>query len=810
MSEDRLDKAIDAMKNEPVDPEKLEIAQTQIRQKLQENDKTVCGEFRADFENYLQASLPANRRLLLEDHLGRCPNCRAHLAQSKGERKVAVMPERRVSPWRRRTVWLAAAAMILCVLYLGRDSIYTFLAPEGPVATVESIDGKTYLVSGGVLKAGDSLNRRDIVRTAADSHARLRLKDGSLVDINGNTELSIRSALSGRSIQLKRGDIIVQAAKQRRGHLQVQTRDSLTSVKGTVFAVSSGISGTLVSVIEGSVAVTYSGTDVLLSPGEQTATNPVLESSVQQAISWSPDADTYISMLASLVRVEKQISELPFPQLQTQSQLIQSIPPNMFIYGAVPNLGDNLSQAIDIMEQQAMENADFSQWWDFGKGQDLKFLVDLVQSITEHLGNEIVFGISSTLPGSEEKFPLILAEVKPGMRSQLEDALQKLGDGTNPLPIPYYLDDTLLVVSNTGQNLDWILDNLGQGAVSPFASAITDRYTEGLGWLLGVDIQSILSQAEDAPDLVQARQVEHLFFDQRNPQGTPENEMVITFNGPRKGIPSFIANTGSGGAAEYISGETLAAGYVATREPQQLFEEFVTQITPTALENLDQAESRIGIDFSSELAGALGSESAFSIESFSTAGPVWTMAVLVNDASILEESIARLVNTFNTELEKAGRSERISYTREVVNGRTWTVLQSVGQPFSMTWTYDRGYLVGASDRATAMRAIATRDSGMPLIFSSAFQQQLPASTGLHPSGFAWLNARGAFQDLAALVSDPAIQELIRERDPILVVFDAETEQIRAVSRTRLSSVFMDLMLFRGLGITLAEQQQESM
>ncbi len=310
--------------------------------------------------------------------------------------------------------------------------------------------------------------------------------------------------------------------------------------------------------------------------------------------------------------------------------------------------------------------------------------------------------------------------------------------------------------------------------------------------------------------MAHARQVEYLFFDQRNPRGIPENEMVITFNGPRTGVHSFIADTGSGGAAEYISGETLAAGYLATREPHQLFEEFLIQMPPTALENLDQAESRIGIDISRDLAGALGSEGAFSIESFSTAGPVWTMAVLVNDTVALEESIRRLVDTLNMELESAGRTERISYTQDIVDGRNWTVLQPAGQPSSVTWTYDRGYLVGASDRATALRAIATRDGGLPLIFSSAFQQQLPASTGLHPSGFAWLNARGAFQDLAALVPDPAIQELVKERDPILVVFDADTEQIRAVSRTRLSSVFMDLMLFRGLGMTLAGQQQATM
>ncbi|MBN2321420.1 MAG: FecR domain-containing protein [Acidobacteria bacterium] len=813
MSEDRLDKAIDAMKNESVDPEKLEIAQTRVRQKLEEKETSVCGEFQTDFQAYLQGSLPANRSLLLEDHLGRCPNCRTHLARLKGNHKIAAMPVRQASRWPRRAAWLAAAAVILCALYLGRDTIYNSLVPQGEVATLDSVDGKIYLVAGGILKPGDAIGRNDIVRTSPGAHARLRLKDGSLVDINESTELSIQNALSGRSIQLKRGDIIVQAAKQRLGHLRVQTRDSLTSVKGTVFAVSSGISGTLVSVVEGSVAVSYSGTDILLSPGEQEATNPVLESSVEQAISWSPDADTYIGMLASLVQVEKQIAELPFPQLPTQSQIIQSIPPNMFIYGAVPNIGDSLNQVTAIMEQQALENVDFSQWWNFVNSQGLNLLVDSVQTINAHLGNEIVYGITSIQPGATEKIPVILAEVKPGNKPQLEEAIGMLGTSENPFPLPYYLDDTLLLVSNTEQNLDWVLANLGQGAASSFASAIADRYSNNVGWLLGIDMESLISQSADAPDFVQAHMVKHLFFDQPNPLGIPENEMVVTFNGPRMGLTSFMADAGSGGAAEYITGEALAAGYIATREPQQLFEELIAQFTrfdPAVLDNLARAESQIGIDFSNDLARALGTESAFSLESVSTAGPAWTMVILVNDASTLEASIRRLVDVCNMELENAGNTNRILYSRDAVDGRTWTTVQSTEQPLDITWTFDRGYLVASSDRATALRAIGTRDGGLPLIFSSAFQQQLPVSTGLHPSGFVWLNTQGAFQDLAALVPNPAIRELITERDPILVVFDAAAEQIRAASRTRLSSVFMDLMLFQGLGKTIVEQQQTTM
>ncbi len=107
----------------------------------------------------------------------------------------------------------------------------------------------------GSLEAGAAIGERESVRTGPGAHAVLRLADGSMVDVNERTELFVTAAWSGQAIHLQRGDIIVKAAKQRRGRLRVLTRDSIASVKGTVFAVSAGMGGSVVSVVEGSVAV---------------------------------------------------------------------------------------------------------------------------------------------------------------------------------------------------------------------------------------------------------------------------------------------------------------------------------------------------------------------------------------------------------------------------------------------------------------------------------------------------------------------------------------------------------------------------
>ena len=107
---------------------------------------------------------------------------------------------------------------------------------------------------------------------------------------------------------------------------------------------------------------------------------------------------------------------------------------------------------------------------------------------------------------------------------------------------------------------------------------------------------------------------------------------------------------------------------------------------------------------------------------------------------------------------------------------------------------------------TGERAIATRNGGSPLVWSPEFLGQLPSSAGLHPSAFAWLNAKGALGLLSSLTSNPAINELMASRDPLLVVFDGTPEQIHASSRTRISGLIMDVMLLQNLGQATAGQQ----
>jgi hypothetical protein len=801
MSDDLLERALQEMKEEDVDAGTVDAARARVWNAMANAGYTTCAEFRQDFPGYLAGALGGSRRILVEDHLSRCVACRVRIADMKGERQIVAMPQRSSA---RRMRWgslAAAAAALFAVLYLGRDTIDGMMAPGGPRATVVSADGALYRLPAGALEANAAIGEHETVRTAPGAHAVLRLADGSTVDVNERTELFVTAAWSGQSIHLQRGDVIVKAAKQRRGRLRVLTRDSIASVKGTVFAVSAGMGGSVVSVVEGSVAVNQPGRAVLLSPGQQAASTAALATSVAQAVAWSPEAEYYLELLGALGNIERELATFP-AELRTSSALLSYLPGGAVVYGTVPNPGLTIGRALYLAEEQASRNAAFSSWWNSETGQLLRQMTDRVQLVSPLLGEEIVSCASFV---GIEAVPLVMARVKPGSRTKLANALEGVFAAAGESP-SYSVSDELMVVSDSPSHLAWVLAHLGQNAGSPFAAAIGDRYRRGVGWLIAMDVPPIVTLAaqEDAPPIALAGSIgmKYLFLEQRAPAGAVENEVTFAFDGARTGMGSWLADNGSGGAAEYLPSDALVAGYVSIREPTQLFQEFTAQIArvvPDFAPTLASIEEKLGAGFAQNLASALGTEAALAVTGFSTSGPTWVVASVAYNPPVIDSSLQALVTAFNAELGSDEQGKRILLEQQDAGGRTWTTIKPGGLSLGMTWTYDGGYMILASDRGSAERAIATRNGGSALIWSGEFLGQLPASGGLHPSAFTWLNAKGTLGILSAFTQNARLAELVASRDPVLAVFDGRSDLIHGASRTRITGLIMDVMLFETLG-----------
>jgi hypothetical protein len=217
-------------------------------------------------------------------------------------------------------------------------------------------------------------------------------------------------------------------------------------------------------------------------------------------------------------------------------------------------------------------------------------------------------------------------------------------------------------------------------------------------------------------------------------------------------------------------------------------------------ENAAVEESANGIQLAAEFASVFGTESAFGIEGISISGPVWIFAAPIYDSAALDGAVYRLVDGVNTKAALNGSGEYLTLEETVSDGRAWRSLKSSEKPFAITWTYDRGYIVAASDRGAALRALAAKNGGGALVWSSEFQRQMAVSAGINPSAFVWVNTRGTLSGLAGLLpSNQALGQLLAQKDPALAVFTVAPDRIHAASRAPISGLIMDLMLMRGMG-----------
>jgi len=141
------------------------------------------------------------------------------------------------------------------------------------------------------------------VYAAGDNGLQFTLADDSRVEMRAHSELTVDRAADGIRIDLKKGGIIVNATKQRSGHLYVQTREMTVTVVGTTFVVNAAEEGSRVSVIEGEVRVRDGALEQRLRPGEQVSTSPVLAARpIREEIAWSRHADAHLAILDSFTR----------------------------------------------------------------------------------------------------------------------------------------------------------------------------------------------------------------------------------------------------------------------------------------------------------------------------------------------------------------------------------------------------------------------------------------------------------------------------------------------------------------------------
>jgi hypothetical protein len=834
-----LDKAIAAVREDQIDPQAMEKATANAWQRISQEvgiDFTIAPLLRIEgcedvlrlLSDYQAKRLAPARAMLVADHLRECAACRVHA--KAGERDQSVLPWRadsvlRPHRWSFGQYALAASLVIAAVvgITIGRSDL---LAPSGYRASLQSVDGALYRVDASGehrVQPGEQFSQGEAVRTAAGSRAMLRLRDGSLVEMNGRSELYVTLGYRDTTVNLARGIVIVQAAKRHSGHLYVKTADARVAVTGTIFSVNSGIKGSRVSVIEGTVHVSQAGADSVLQAGDQVSTNTSMgQVPVRDEVAWSQDRDRYFALLAQFSILQKNLENIKLPDLRYDSKLLRVVPDGTVVYAGVPNYGDALAQANTLLQQQLAQSEVLRDWWQqhgpgqAGNGVNFNQAVDTIHNLSQFLGNEIVFSVSGT--GAQRCNLLVAAQIsKSGLREFLQSQVQQnKGSDNFHLLSPQDLAGTsqgtgrdmyvlitpeFVAASPDVSTLVDVNDRWSQGSdssgfvQSDFGKRIASEYSSGAGLLVAVNLgqmasdHQVMAEAQRHEGLLESSgfsNVKYLIAQRKDSGGKTSNTAEVSFNGTRTGVASWLAAPAPIGALDFITPNAAAVGAFVSKNPALMVDDVVQIISAAHPQRnpLEESQAELNIDLRNDLAASLGGEAALALDGPVLPTPSWKLIVEVYDPNRLENSLERLADAVNRHAVEHGHPG-IKLEREQVNGKTFYVVQSL-DPMKpeVHYTFSDGYLIAGPTQALVQEAIRTRKKGDSISHSEKFQALLPSDQHANVSGLIYQNLApvlAPIQGQLPAAQAQALQTIVSNSEPSIICAYGDENQIEFAS-----------------------------
>jgi ferric-dicitrate binding protein FerR (iron transport regulator) len=770
MSDQKFDRLLSEIRNEHVDEQVISRASERVWSSITSTptaDLSVhtlrsCEDFQALIPGYLDKNLPEARRLLFEDHVHQCVACRHTVEQARSGELQPVWQIAKTAPRGfpvRR--WAMGASSVLVVAVLSLALVNGLFPGQHAVrGAVQNVDGSLYAVSDEqvrVIPAGHQIRNGDEIRTAKGSNAVVRLLDGSLVEMDERSDLSVSRGWKGTTIRLDGGHIIVQAAEQRTGRLYVATDDCLVSVKGTIFSVKHGTKGSRVAVIEGVVRVSYGEQAIELHAGdEQTSSASVSKVPIKDEITWSRNSAKYLALLGDFAVLQKQFEAIPGPGLRYSSDLLPYVPDHTAVYAAIPNLAPTLAEASQLFRDRLQQSPALRSWWkeqQHGKGPKLEEVIDQLKTFSSYLGDEIVFAVDKG--GSTYSAPVVLAKVRQAgleafLRSEMkrlntdrtQAALQIVRDpwAVSPSqgrPFLVYVYNDVLVASPDVAELQRAATRMQRSSPSHFVETplyqqVLRSYQQGAGWLFCADMEQIVahnvqdgSNNQLPPGIGDVR---YLMMERREVGGKTDNRAALTFTSERRGVASWLAAPASMGALEFISPDASMVNAVVIKNPRSIMEELFQIIgssEPKFPSELSEFEAKTGVSVLDDITAPLGGEVTIAFDGPVLPTPRWKAVFEVYDPATLQATIAKLVDSFNREANQPDGSLQLA--EQQVGSQTYYTLRNQKQAnFEVDYTYVDSYLIAGPDIATLSRAILDRQAGNTLTHSPTFRALLPS------------------------------------------------------------------------------------
>jgi hypothetical protein len=740
-----------------------------------------CADIQRLLPAFLAGTLSPDRELLVADHSRSCLVCRRALKRlEEGETETPVAtatPARRVPAW----AWAAAAtvALLLGLQLLVLRQVW----PGGGAGTamLRVLSGTVVGVGGAQAQAfgaGADVPYGQQVVTPRGQQAMVRLSDGSTVELRERTRFSVVRKSGGTTLNLEGGDVIVEAAKQAPGrHLWVATNDCKVAVVGTVFAVDAGTRGSRVSVYEGTVHVTQAGRpERVLLPGNQATTSArVKPVALADEVAWSTRKDQHLALLAGVALLQQEMAALPPPGKRYESPFLDRLPAKTVLYVAMPNLSSNLGQALDRVRERVASDPQLAAM--LGHGEDVARLGSFLEHLTG-LGGELGEEIAAAgWLGADGKFqgPVAIAPVDDpaGFRAHLQAALPQLRadlggdhvflvtDPTVPATgegLQVWVSDALgaVVIACEGPALGAAAAALGDGAEpfrdTPFHGTIAGRYAAGVEGLLAVDLDTMITAHAEGDERDRLARlgidgVQHLLLEQWADGQTTRREAVLSFDGARHGVASWLAAPGPMGALSFFSPQSTAVAAFVMKEPSLLLADVLASLTAEERDRFEADRARFEIEHGwdpiADLAAPLGGEVAVGIDGPVVPTPAWKAVVEVYDPARLQVGIERLVADCDAQLRQHGEGS-LALAAE---GDGWTIrrTRADGTAQDAHYRYQDGYLVASATAGLVDHALRYRTSGASLLASPRLRSLLPPDQQLNVSAL-W------YQDLSAIMA----------------------------------------------------------
>jgi len=746
-----------------------------------------CADYRALIPGYIAGHLSSARELLLSDHTYECVACRNALNEARGTapRPTALRARRRVG---RSVAGFAIAATLVLGIVLKQAGYLDILLPVVEVhAMARTIDGRLYRIAelnANPVAAGDSLKAGEPVRTAAGSRAIIELADGTRIEMRERSQLSLTGTHDGMRINLNRGSVIVEAAKQR-GHLYVATEDCTITVVGTVFAVSSGVKGSRVSVIEGEVRVAQSSlAEKTLYPGQQMATssNPATIP-IEEEISWSRNRDTHMSLLRALADVNNFLvrNGVQGPELRFTSTLLPLVPDNTVMYAAFPNISSTLGQAYDLFRQRIDQDPLLSAWWaDRNQRKDstdptLEEMIDHARRAGSYLGEEIAIAVTGGASGPGDVIVLanvlhpdgLLAEInavadrvsQPNPIRVLTDPAQLATfSGNQKGPIAYMDRSTLVLASSPRAVYDVIVarksDRSGFTG-RPFNASIAEVYSKGAGTLFAADLATLFSdvQRSERARAMGLTSIDRVVLEQKQIAGKTVTQAQLSFNGERTGATAWLAPPAPMGALEFVSPHAYGVAAIISKDALTILDEMLT-FGGNLKERADELEDfhrQTGVDIRRDLAEPLGGEFLIAMDGPFLPTPSWKVVAEVYESARFQNTIERLVLQINNRAAQ-GIGTGVTLSSEAIRNQIYYQLRRADNTGpEVHYTYIQGYFVAAPSLALVSQALQYQQSRSSISSSEKFRSMMPADGTDHCSAILYQNLMETASSIASYV-----------------------------------------------------------